>query len=93
MNNYYYELIEGQFDNHKDPEIIEKVIGKYRDFEPAHAKGLELAKELEESGRFKYWNFLHKNIQESSIVFFVERYDQKTHHIEQHAITIEKKNF
>ena len=92
-NNYFYELIETQFDNHKDPEITERVIGKYRNFEIALAKGQELAKELEESGRFKYWNNLHKNIKEPSIVFMVERYDQKTKHLEQHLITIEKNNF
>ena len=92
MNNYYfYELIETQFDNHKDPEITERVIGKYRDFDPARIAGYKIAKELEESERFKGWRFDHNNISETSVVFLAEKYDQKTKHLEQHAITIEKK--
>ena len=78
MNNYYYELIETQFDNHKDPEITERVIGKYRDFDPARIAGYKLAKELEESERFKGWRFDHNNILETSVIFLAEKYNKET---------------
>lgn len=93
MNNYYFELIEAHFDNHSNPETTEKIIGRYRDFEPAREKGLELAKIREESERFKDWSFLHKKIPESSILFLAEKYNENTDNLEQHAITVEKKYF